>query len=164
MTARATASTPTQVGNPKDTAGARLKPVPPHVIVLFGAAGDLSRRKLIPGLLRLFHAGLLPECRIVGTSLEALDHDGFRAFARAACDEFSRSALTEEEWSAFAAILRYVPQAAGPSGLAAEVEAAGARARRRRAAAPLPERPAARRARRRRACSARPVSPSAPAS
>ncbi len=113
MTARAATSTPTQLG----------KPIPPHVIVLFGAAGDLSRRKLIPGLLQLMHAGLLPECRIVGTSLEALDHDGFRAFARAACDEFSRPAPTDEEWSAFSAMLRYVPTAAGPSGLAAEVEA-----------------------------------------
>ena len=31
----------------------------PHVIVLFGATGDLSRRKLLPGLLHLFQAGLL---------------------------------------------------------------------------------------------------------
>lgn len=123
MTARLTASTPAHPGNSKDVVGVRLKPIPPHVIVLLGAAGDLCRRKLIPGLSRLFRAGLLPECRIVGTSLEALDHDGFRAFARSACDEFSRSALTEEEWSVFGARLRYVPQSAGASQLAAEVAA-----------------------------------------
>ena len=109
--------------HPMDAGGARLKPVPPHVIVLFGAAGDLSRRKLIPGLLSLFRAGLLPACRVVGTSLEALDHDGFRAFAHDACKEFARAGLAEDEWSAFAAMLRYVPNAVGASGLAAEVEA-----------------------------------------
>jgi len=75
MTARLTASTPAHPGNSKDVVGVRLKPIPPHVIVLLGAAGDLCRRKLIPGLSRLFRAGLLPECRIVGTSLEALDHE-----------------------------------------------------------------------------------------
>ncbi len=47
--------------------------VHPHVIVLFGATGDLARRKLLPGLLRLSYSGLLPECQIVGTSLEELD-------------------------------------------------------------------------------------------
>ena len=41
-----------------------------HVIVLFGATGDLARRKLIPGLFHLGQAGLLPhEYRIVGTTL-----------------------------------------------------------------------------------------------
>ena len=43
--------------------------VHPHVIVLFGATGDLARRKLLPGLLRLSYSGLLPEYQIVGTSL-----------------------------------------------------------------------------------------------
>ena len=33
----------------------------PHVIVLFGATGDLAKRKLLPGLLRLFEAGLLKD-------------------------------------------------------------------------------------------------------
>ena len=38
-------------------------------------------------------------CRIVGTSLEELDADGFRAFARAARDEFSRAKFSEEQSS-----------------------------------------------------------------
>ena len=49
----------------------------PHVIVLFGATGDLARRKLLPGLLRLWEAGLLEDSRIVGTSLEELDDEAF---------------------------------------------------------------------------------------
>jgi len=44
----------------------------PHVIVLFGATGDLAARKLLPGLLHLSQSGLLPDFRIVGTSLSEL--------------------------------------------------------------------------------------------
>ena len=55
-----------------------MSPLNPHVIVLFGATGDLARRKLLPGLFHLAEAGLLPECRIVGTSLDDLDDEAFR--------------------------------------------------------------------------------------
>ncbi len=54
----------------------------PHVIVLFGAGGDLARRKLLPGLLHLFESGLMPEFAVVGTSLEDLGDEGFRDIAR----------------------------------------------------------------------------------
>ena len=58
-----------------------------HVIVLFGATGDLARRKLLPGLFRLAEAGLMPErYRIVATSRAPLDTDGFRQFAKAAVE------------------------------------------------------------------------------
>jgi glucose-6-phosphate 1-dehydrogenase len=93
----------------------------PQVIVLFGATGDLAHRKLLPGLMHLSQAGLLPECRIVGTSLEDIDDEGFRAVARLACDEFGRRAITDEEWVTFSARLSYVPGRAGPDGLAAAV-------------------------------------------
>ena len=121
MTVRQPTSAPTQLENPTDAVQSRLKPVPPHVIVLFGAAGDLARRKLLPGLLHLAQAGLLPDCRIIGSSLEQLDHDGFRALAHAACMEFSRTSPTDDEWAAFSATLRYVPQSAGAAELAVEV-------------------------------------------
>ena len=40
-----------------------------HVVVLFGATGDLAKRKLLPGLFHLHAAGLLPrEYRVIGTS------------------------------------------------------------------------------------------------
>ncbi|MDW5598110.1 glucose-6-phosphate dehydrogenase [Conexibacter stalactiti] len=97
----------------------------PHVIVLFGATGDLARRKLLPGLLRLFQAGLMPvDFRIVGTSLDDLDEDGFRRIARAAIDEFSRTHVYEQSWEAFARRLRYVSGSGGPSALHAAVHAA----------------------------------------
>jgi hypothetical protein len=31
-----------------------VQPLPPHLIVIFGATGDLAKRKLLPGMLRLF--------------------------------------------------------------------------------------------------------------
>ena len=72
-----------------------------HVIVLFGATGDLARRKLLPGLFRLAEAGLMPErYRIVGTSRAPLDGDGFRAFAREALHEFG-PAVHNGTWEAF---------------------------------------------------------------
>jgi len=105
-----------------DRAPARLKaPLHPHVIVLFGATGDLARRKLLPGLLHLHEAGLLPECRVVGSSLDDLSPDEFRRFARRACDEFARFAVTDAQWAVFEERLDYISQVVGPSGLAEAV-------------------------------------------
>lgn len=95
-----------------------------HVIVLFGAAGDLARRKLLPGLFHLAEAGLMPErFRVVGTSREQLSGDDFRAHARAAADEFGGRAVDEETWTSFAATLSYV-EADDAAALAAAVERA----------------------------------------
>jgi glucose-6-phosphate 1-dehydrogenase len=95
-----------------------MSPLQPHVIVLFGATGDLSRRKLLPGLLHLFEAGLLPECRVIGTSLDDLDTDSFRTFAREACTEFSRfDDLADETWVNFASRIHFVSQASGADAL-----------------------------------------------
>jgi glucose-6-phosphate 1-dehydrogenase len=97
----------------------------PHVVVLFGATGDLAKRKLLPGLLRLFQAGLMPpDFRIVGTSLDELDDEGFRRLALAACDMFSRSRVDTRSWDEFAPRLTYVPQSQGADALAQAVQAA----------------------------------------
>jgi len=96
----------------------------PHVIVLFGATGDLARRKLLPGLLRLSQVSLIPDCRIVGTSLDELDDDGFRTFARRAADEFASHEITDAQWAAFEPKLTFVAQSAGPRGLAGAVASA----------------------------------------
>jgi glucose-6-phosphate 1-dehydrogenase len=114
----------TDHNEPSDINTKLMVPTQPHVIVMFGATGDLARRKLLPGLLHLSQAGLLPACRIVGTSLDELDDDEFRAFARKACDEFGGRPISDEEWSAFDHMLRYVPQSAGSEGLARSVERA----------------------------------------
>jgi glucose-6-phosphate 1-dehydrogenase len=95
--------------------------LPPHVIVLFGATGDLSRRKLLPGLAHLALSALAPDIEVIGTSLEELSDEAFRGFANQALDEFSHRPLTKEQWEMFADKLHYVPTAAGAKGLAAAV-------------------------------------------
>jgi glucose-6-phosphate 1-dehydrogenase len=52
-------------------------PKHPQVIVLVGATGDLSRRKLLPGLFHLSSAGFIPGCQIIGVSLDNIEADGF---------------------------------------------------------------------------------------
>jgi glucose-6-phosphate 1-dehydrogenase len=111
---------------PTDINTSLMSPVRPHVIVLFGATGDLSRRKLLPGLFHLSRAGLVPDCRIVATSLDDLDDDGFRAFARVACDEFGRGHISAADWDRFEAKIRFVGQAEGPERLAKAVAEAEA--------------------------------------
>ena len=101
-------------------------PQHPQVVVLVGATGDLSRRKLLPGLFHLVSAGFIPACRIVGVSLDDLDADGFRAFVRAALDEFSSRPIAETDWDSFAANLDYVPLSAGGALLKAAVDRAEA--------------------------------------
>jgi glucose-6-phosphate 1-dehydrogenase len=98
-------------------------PVPDeHLLVLFGATGDLARRKLLPGLYHLGEAGLLPErYRIVCVSKEALTDDQFRAFAHAAVDEFGRRPATGEGWEEFSRVLSYVDSDAGQDALAEKV-------------------------------------------
>ncbi|HEY4263673.1 MAG TPA: glucose-6-phosphate dehydrogenase [Micropepsaceae bacterium] len=96
----------------------------PQVVVLVGATGDLSRRKLLPGLFHLSRAGFIPGCRIIGVSLDNIDADGFRAIAREALDQFSTRKMSESDWSNFAQSLDYVPLGAGATGLKAAVDKA----------------------------------------
>ncbi|HXR30270.1 MAG TPA: hypothetical protein VN752_03935 [Solirubrobacterales bacterium] len=66
-----------------------------HVIVLFGATGDLARRKLLPGMFHLAEAGLMPErFFIIGVSRSELDDGEFRALAREAVKECGRGELS----------------------------------------------------------------------
>jgi glucose-6-phosphate 1-dehydrogenase len=116
-----------QRNGPRDVETGALPPLDPHVIVLFGATGDLARRKLLPGLLHLSQTGLMPEFAVVGTSLEELGDDGFRDLARAACDEFGHHAATAEELDRFLARLSYVNHSGGAGALASAVGAAEAR-------------------------------------
>ena len=96
----------------------------PQVVVLFGATGDLARRKLLPGLFHLASSGFIPGCRIVGVSLDTIDADGFRMAARSALDEFSSRKVVESDWDTFAQSLDYVPLSAGAETLKAAVDKA----------------------------------------
>ncbi|CAM5431001.1 Glucose-6-phosphate 1-dehydrogenase [Tsukamurella paurometabola] len=93
----------------------------PTVVVLFGATGDLSRRKLLCGLGYLAVSGLGPDMRVIGTSLDDMTDEQFREFARTAVDEVGARKLSAEQWREFAPDLSYVNTSAGPEGLAKAV-------------------------------------------
>ena len=96
----------------------------PQVVVLFGATGDLSRRKLLPGLFHLAAAGFFPACRIIGVSLDDMDAEAFRGVARAALTEFCVRKFTDAEWQTFAGNIDYVSLNSGPAALRAAVQRA----------------------------------------
>jgi glucose-6-phosphate 1-dehydrogenase len=106
---------------PRDAQPIALAPLDPHVIVLFGASGDLARRKVLPGLLHLTQTRLMPEFRIVGTSLEEMDDEGFRAVALSACEEFARHPIDPAHLDDFLQHLHYVRASTGAEGLAKAV-------------------------------------------
>ena len=93
-----------------------------HVIVLFGATGDLAKRKLIPGMFRLTEAGLMPErFIIIGVSRGELGQEAFVELAREALDEECREPPSTEEWERFAASLRFAATGDSFAVLAGEV-------------------------------------------
>ena len=71
----------------------------PHVVVLFGATGDLARRKLIPGLAYLDQSDLAPHIQIVATSLEDISTEEFLELAKEAIEEFGTHKLSKEQWA-----------------------------------------------------------------
>jgi len=73
-----------------------------HVIVMFGATGDLARRKLLPGLFRLAAAGLLPDrYEIIGSARAHLTGEQFREHAREAIAEFGTVKPAGGPWEEF---------------------------------------------------------------
>jgi glucose-6-phosphate 1-dehydrogenase len=92
-----------------------------HVVVIFGASGDLTRRKLLPGLYRLHRAGLMPDgFRIIGTSRRPHSDDEFRAIAR--------EAVGDGDGEAFRAFAERLTFASFEPGRPDELAAALARA------------------------------------
>ena len=68
---------------------ARVIPVDPFDLVIFGGTGDLARRKILPGLYRRFWAGQMPEeARIIGAARSDMDDTAFRDFVAEAVREF----------------------------------------------------------------------------
>jgi glucose-6-phosphate 1-dehydrogenase len=80
----------------------------PTTIVIFGASGDLTQRKLMPALFNLFCKKRLPKTfQIVGAARTVMTDDAFRTQMRAAIDKFSEHKFSEDEWNNFAAHLTY---------------------------------------------------------
>lgn len=80
----------------------------PHSIVIFGASGDLTSRKLIPALYRLFEKGRLPEgTRIVGVSRSPFEHQQWRDGLRQTTAKFSGDKFNASCWEAFSKQIYY---------------------------------------------------------
>lgn len=81
----------------------------PSVVVIFGATGDLTRRKLMPALCRLRNEGCLEGIEVIGVGRSEMTDELFRAFVRDALDNSNKlETLAEQEWRAFAERLHYV--------------------------------------------------------
>ena len=77
-------------------------------LVLFGALGDLARRKLVPSLYQLEKAEFLaPETTIVGVSREELADEAYVAQARQSLEAFMKEPVDGAAWERFARRLRY---------------------------------------------------------
>jgi glucose-6-phosphate 1-dehydrogenase len=83
-----------------------LAAVEPVTIVIFGGAGDLAHRKLLPALYNLHVDGLLPpQFGVVGIGRRPMTDDGYRDFAREGIERFSRRPRDEGAWQTFASSL-----------------------------------------------------------
>lgn len=82
----------------------------PCLMIIFGATGDLTRRKLLPALYNLKLEGLLPEpFGVVGAARRPVGDDGFRSSQREGVQRYSRQGLDNELWDSFADALTYSP-------------------------------------------------------
>jgi len=97
-----------------------------HVVVLFGATGDLARRKLLPGLFHLAAAGLMPDrYEIIGSSRRDLNDEQFGELARQAIAEFGLVKPVGEEWETFRRRLSFASAERGrTASLVAAIEMA----------------------------------------
>ncbi|MEA2141716.1 MAG: glucose-6-phosphate 1-dehydrogenase, partial [Solirubrobacteraceae bacterium] len=109
--ARAAAAAGAQTG-PEDnplTEGLERQPVHPTALVIFGATGDLARRKLLPALYNLAHEGALPErFGLVGNARSEMTDEEFRTQAIESVREFSRRPPDEKVLAKLFSDVRYV--------------------------------------------------------
>ncbi len=82
----------------------------PVTIVIFGASGDLTQRKLIPALYNLYLKKRLPDSfNIIGVSRSKFKHDEFREKVVDGVREHSATSYDDEKWSQFAEHIWYLP-------------------------------------------------------
>ncbi|HEV7752592.1 MAG TPA: glucose-6-phosphate dehydrogenase [Baekduia sp.] len=90
-------------------AGLERLPVHPTTLVIFGATGDLARRKLLPAIYNLAHEGALPErFNLIGSSRSDMSNEDFAAQASEAIRQFSRREPDETVLKELLANVRYV--------------------------------------------------------
>ncbi|MEE8160747.1 MAG: glucose-6-phosphate dehydrogenase [Acidobacteriota bacterium] len=98
--------------------GLRLERTPePCTVVIFGASGDLTQRKLLPALYNLARQNLLPSgFSIVGTGRTAMTDKEFRGRMKRAVQQFGNSNFDSRIWEAFTSGIFYHPSDPGDKG------------------------------------------------
>ncbi|MBW4445000.1 MAG: glucose-6-phosphate dehydrogenase [Plectolyngbya sp. WJT66-NPBG17] len=87
-----------------------VSPASPCAIVIFGAAGDLTKRLLLPALYNLKRSHLLPqEFAIVGVAHTSISQDDFRSKLNQEIHEFATIAVDDQLWQQFEQRLYYLP-------------------------------------------------------
>ena len=82
----------------------------PQILIIFGASGDLTQRKLVPAIYQMhLERRLPPEITIVGVARREWSHDFFREHMREGVEEFGGGLQSEEVWNSFAKGLFYCP-------------------------------------------------------
>jgi len=80
----------------------------PVSLIIFGASGDLTQRKLVPSLFNLFRKGRIPkQFRIVGFGGTAFSDDQFRAHLTEGMKQFASFEFKDKEWETFASNIVY---------------------------------------------------------
>jgi glucose-6-phosphate 1-dehydrogenase len=92
----------------------------PHLIVLFGATGDLAKRKLLPAFLHLLESGLVPDLRLIGVARTEYADEEFRTFAEQAIREFSKRPVDETNLRDFLQRITFASVSEGPEALATQ--------------------------------------------
>ena len=72
---------------------------PPTILVIFGASGDLTARKLAPAIFNLSKDNLLPEnCYLIGVGRTPMEDGSFRKYLNESLSNHSRRKIGHEEW------------------------------------------------------------------
>jgi glucose-6-phosphate 1-dehydrogenase len=88
---------------------ATIKPAEPQAVVIFGASGDLTKRKLLPAFYHLFVEGLLPEgFVIIGYARTEMSDQEFQERTRQSVEQFARCKAEGEVWEEFRKRISYV--------------------------------------------------------
>jgi glucose-6-phosphate 1-dehydrogenase len=86
----------------------RHRGAPPTILVIFGASGDLTSRKLVPALFNLALDSLLPSTfQLIGFGRKPMEDSAFRSHARAAIEAYSRRPMEEGIWRELEAVFHY---------------------------------------------------------
>src|SRR5918911_4471215 len=89
--------------------GLERLPVHPTTLVIFGATGDLAKRKLLPAIYNLAHEGALPErFNLIGISRGDQADEEFQSMARESIEQFSRRPPDDQVLSSLVGRMRYV--------------------------------------------------------